>query len=168
MKKALSVVLSLLVILSMFGMVSAAEEAEATQPAYKPGVVTIKFMNGETLYREIKVMPETPFVNRLLEGSEALGIPEKKDPEGKIEYIFEGWKNEATGEVRTTGGIPMVEKQLNEDGTPVENRVITYIAVYAEKDIVANQTFWAFIQTIFARINMIFEYFAKIFEGAFD
>ncbi len=161
MKKALSIVLSMLVILSMFGMVAAAAD-------YAPGIVTVKFMNGEAVHKELKVMPGKSFVDRLQEGEEALGVPVKTDPEGKIRYTFECWENLETGERRVTAGIPAVPEEFNEDGTPVENRVVTYVAVFAEEDISENQTFWAFVQTIFERINKIFEYFAKVFEGIFE
>ena len=167
MKKALSVVLSLLVILSAFGMFAAAEEA-ATEPAYKDGIVTIQFKVDGNLYHQIKVMPETPFTDRLQSGSEAMAIPTKTDPEGKIKYTFECWENEATGEQRVTSGLPEVPAELDAEGNPVNGRVVVYNAVFAEEGIMETQTFWAFVQTIFARINMIFEYFAKIFEGVFD
>lgn len=162
MKKALSVVLSLLMILSMFGMLAAAEDN------YKDGIVTVQFRVDGNVYREIKVMPGVSFVDRLLEGQEALGVPEKTDPEGKIKYTFECWENADTHEKRTTGGIPAVDKQFDADGNPVNGRVVVYDAVFATEDVTENQSFWAFVQTIFARINMIFEYLAKVFEGIFE
>ena len=180
MKKALSVVLSLLVILSAFGMFAAAEEeATTTAPEYKDGIATILFFLDEedvkfdendkviqdNAIHKIMAMPGEPVVERLENGDEAITIPTKTDPEKKVNYIFECWKNYKTGERRDTSGIPAVPKAAAGEEQITE---VIYVAVFAEEDIMETQTFWAFVQTIFARINMIFEYFAKVFEGLFD
>ena len=39
----------------------------------------------------------------------------------------------------------------------------TYVAVYSEEDLSDRMTFWNFIESIFERINLIFEYFATVF-----
>ena len=145
MKKALSVILSVLVIFSMLGMVAGAAE----------DLVTVTFMVDGVVYREIKTAPGLNFVNRVVAGGDAeLGVPEKASTE-TTRYIFECWRNDANGHETQTGNIPAAYEDT------------VYEAVFVKEDIVENQTFWAFVQSIFARINMIFEYFAKVFEGVF-
>ncbi len=159
MKKALSVILSVLVIFSMFGMVAAA----APEGYVNTGLVTIEFQVDGVVYKTIKTEPELNFVNRVVAGGDAeLGIPEKASTE-TTRYIFECWRNKANDHETQTGNIPAVQKD-NEGYYPQK---VVYEAVFAEEDIIENQTFWAFVQSIFARINMIFEYFAKVFEGVF-
>lgn len=150
MKKALSILLSVLVVLSMFGMVAAAEDIPVSED-----IVDVKFMVDEQVIYELQVKPGIIFVSRL----DALGVPEKESTE-TTKYTFMYWENEH-GNHFTTGNIPAVDENF-------EGEEIIYKAVFAEEDIVENQSFFKFLQTIFERINMIFEYFAKVFEGVFD
>ena len=48
------------------------------------------------------------------------------------------------------------------DETPINEDCI-FVAQYEEKDTIDNYTFWEFVQSVFARINKIFEYFSEIF-----
>ncbi len=163
MKKALSIILSVLVIFSMFSM--AVSAADSDVPGEKEGIVTVKFVVDGVLYKEIKVMPGVTFNHYLIEGGVAeLGTPTKASTE-TTRYIFKCWKNEADGTEGQAGNIPAVPVAKEGEAQITE---VTYTAVFVEEDIVENQTFWAFIQTIFERINMIFEYFAKVFEGVFE
>ncbi len=147
MKKALSIILSVLVIFSMFSMVAAAADED---------LVTVKFMVEGKVYKEIRVVPGQNFVHRIVEGGDAeLGIPTKA-PTETTEYIFKFWKNEANGHETSAANVPVATEDT------------VYVAVFAEQEIVENQSLWAFVRTIFERINMIFEYFARVFEGIFE
>ncbi len=146
MKKALSIILSVLVIFSVFSMAVSAADSE---------IVTVKFMVDDVVYYEIEVEAGKNFVHRLQQGETKLEAPTKESTEA-TEYIFEHWVNEATGETTLTANVPAAYEDT------------VYVAVFAEKDIIETQSLWAFIRSIFERINMIFEYFAKVFEGVFD
>ncbi len=148
MKKALSVLLSLLVIFTMFGMVAAAE-GEQTD------LVSITFKVDGEVYYYIEALPGANIVERLQQGEHKLEVPVKDLGDGNV-YTFKYWENEANGDIRYTGNIPPATEDT------------VYNAVFHVEEKVENQTFWAFVQTIFERINLIFEYFAKVFEGVFD
>ncbi|MBR6568039.1 MAG: hypothetical protein IKK60_05245 [Clostridia bacterium] len=148
MKKALALILSMLVIFSMFGMVAAAEGEETE-------LVSVTFMVDGEVYYYIECLPGANIVERLQQGDNKLETPEKDLGDGYV-YTFKHWENAANGDIRFTGNIPPV----NED--------TVYNAVFNVEEKVDTQSFWAFVTTIFERINMIFEYFAKVFEGVFD
>lgn len=148
MKKALALILSMLVIFSMFGMVAAAEDEQT-------GLVSVTFMVDGEEYYYIECLPGANIVDRLQNGENKLETPVKDLNDGKV-YTFKHWENAANGDIRFTGNIPPV----------TENTV--YNAVFNVEEKVENQSFWAFVTTIFERINMIFEYIAKVFEGVFD
>ena len=166
MKKALSIILSVLVIFSVFSMAVSAADEETGK-----GIVTVQFIVEDELYQEFQVMPGDSF-NKYMKD-----YPTKKSTE-TTRYEFKHWSsavlNEETGTYEPDGKItgwknlPAVDEMLDENGAPVEGRVITYVAEFTPVDIIENQTFWAFLQTIFERINKIFEYFAKVFEGVFE
>lgn len=151
MKKALSVILSVLMIFSMLGMFVSAADAN---------LVTVKFVSDGVVIRQLEVARGVNFVDRIVAGGDSeVGIPTRPDKDG-IRYTFRYWLDE-NGEKVFTGNVPAVP----EDYTATE---IIYVADFASEEIRENQSFWAFIESIFARINMIFEYFEKVFEGVFD
>ena len=157
MKKALSVILSVLVIFSMFGVAAAAADDD--------GLVTVKFVIREegkedVVLRQLQVAPGLNFVDRIVAGGDAeVGVPTKESTD-TTEYIFKGWLDKNNERV-FTANIPAVSQADYDKGV----REVVYVADFAEQDIKENQSFWAFVQSIFERINMIFEYFAKVFEG---
>lgn len=148
MKKALALILSMLVIFSMFGMVAAAEGEETK-------LVSVTFMVDGEVYYYIECLPGANIVERLQQGDNKLETPEKDLGDGYV-YTFKHWENADNGDIRFAGNIPPV----NED--------TVYNAVFNVEEKVDAQSFWAFVTTIFERINMIFEYLAKVFEGVFD
>ena len=150
MKKALSVILSLLVIFSMFGTVAAAEGEQAE-------LVSVTFYVDGEQYYYIECLPGTNIVERLQTGDNKLETPIKDLGDGYV-YTFKYWSTneDGSGDVRYTGNIP-----------PVYENTVYYAQFHVEEK-TENQTFWAFVKTIFERINLIFEYFAKVFEGVFD
>lgn len=161
MKKALSIVLSVLVIFSMFSMAVSAAPGED----YNENIVTITFKVEGEVYKEIKVMPGALFNEYLIEGGVAELVPPTKASTETTKYIFRCWVNEADGSEGQPGTFPAAPK-AEEGETQITQ--VTYVADFTPVDIIENQTFWAFLQSIFERINKIFEYFAKVFEGVFE
>ena len=142
MKKTLALVLAVLVAFSMFTFATAAaDQAKVT------------FMNDGAVYHVVEV-PEgdslTPYVP-----ANPTKAPELNE-NGKVvtEYIFKGW-----------AAIEGEENDLYQKNTiPAAVDGTIYYAVYSSKEVNESQTFWEFIESIFARINLIFEYFARIFD----
>ena len=62
---------------------------------------------------------------------------------------------------------PMVTTTSN---TEVKHDSTTHTTTETEvkETIKESQTFWSFVQSVFARINAIFEYFAEVFKGIFN
>ena len=134
MKKTLALILAMLVALSMFSVATFAADD-----------VTITFVDydGEVLYT--KTVPVGSDV--------AVYAPENPVRENteKAKYTFEGWMAEGSEEVYSAAQLPRATENA------------TYFATYAEEEIKEGQSLLKFIATIFERINLIFEYFAKIF-----
>lgn len=152
MKKALAVLLSVLVAFSMFTVMTFAAGSTA-----EPTPITIKFVVDDTTVREIAVKDGeilTPYA------------PENpaKESTDTTKYTFAGWQaQDANGNVldenlyqKSTLPAPY----LSEGETA---KTIVYKAVFTEKDITGNQTFLQFIASIFERLNRLFEYFAEVF-----
>lgn len=133
MKKTLALILAMLVALSMFSV--AAFAADDT--------VTITFVNGD----------ETTVVEVPVGADVAVYAPENPVRENteKTKYTFAGWTAEGSEEVYSAAQLPAAAENA------------TYVATYAEEEIKEGQSLLKFIATIFERINLIFEYFAKIF-----
>ena len=143
MKKTLALILAVLVAISMFSFATCAADGD---------LVKVTFMNNGKVYHETDVLPGsvlTPYVPADPTREPAL------DENGKVitEYVFKGWAVNEDSELYFKNTIPAV-------GT--EN--VVYMAIYSAKEVKETQTFWEFIESIFARINLIFEYFARIFD----
>lgn len=145
MKKTLALALALLMAFSMFGVMAFAAN-EADPP------ITVKFVvDGET-YKTIKVNSGenlAPYLDT---------YPSKQDTD-TTEYTFAGWKAEGDENLYFNTTLPVPE--LGEGEITKE---IVYTAVFSEKDISGRQSFLNFIESLFARINLLFEYFATIFN----
>ena len=138
MKKVLSVLLSILMIFSMVGVMAFAE-GEAT--------VHVVFYDEDetTVLHELWVKPDEMLGPKIEN-------PVKADTE-TTSYIFKGWRGE-DGEVYYQGSLP----------TPTaDDTEVVYIAEYSTEDLTQRQTFWNLIESIFERLNKIFEYFAEVF-----
>lgn len=139
MKKALSVVLSMLVIFSMVSIMAFAAEPP----------ITVKFVDYDgTVIQEVKVVEGTILTEY------APANPVRPDVEGETEYTFKGWRGE-DGNLYYQSTLP------TPDGSDLE---VIYTAEYSEKDVSGYQSFWNFIESIFERINKLFEYFAEVFN----
>ena len=145
MKKVLSVLLSMLMIFSTVGVVAFAED-EVESAA----TVHVIFKDGDNVLYDLKVTPGT----RL---GEHIENPVKADTE-TTRYIFKGWVREGDAEETIWYPSTIPNPTADDEGT-----TITYIAVYSEEDLTQRQTFWNLIESIFERLNRIFEYFAEIF-----
>ena len=145
MKKTLALILAVLVAFSMFTVATFAEDAEAKS------TVTVTFVNNDATYAVVDIIPGTPITAYTpADPTRASDV----DAEGNVtkEYIFKGWSTAGSDELYYRNTIP----------APTAD--ITYVAVYSEKEVGETQTFWSFIQSIFARINLLFQYFAEIFS----
>jgi len=142
MKKAFSVLLSVLVIFSMVGVMAFAAEPP----------ITVNFVDydGKVL-KTINVLPGAQ-INEYVPAN-----PERADTD-TTDYTFAGWKDE-NGNLLHKSTIPVAPQLAEGEAT----KTVTYTASYTEKDTTGYQTFWNFIESIFERINMLFQYFAEIF-----
>ncbi len=137
MKKTLALVLAVLVAFSMFAFATSAADSE---------LVKVTFINDGKEYSSFELLPGTVLTPYMPENP-------TKAPDGSNEYIFKGWAVSEDGELYFKNTIPAVG---TED--------VTYMAIYSAKEIKESQTFWEFIESIFARINLLFQYFAAIFD----
>ncbi len=144
MKKALALILSLLVAFSMFTVATFAE-GEAT-PAEDLVTVTFKDSDGKII-KTINVTPGTKMTPYVPEN------PVKADTE-TTRYTFAGWKSSVDTDVDPYAKNTIPDARVN----------VVYTATYSEKDISQNQSLLNFIESIFARINLLFQYFAQIFR----
>ncbi len=149
MKKALALLLALICAFS-FCTVALAAEGDTEDVAS----VTVIFKDGDTVVKEIVVAPGTILTPY------APVNPEKADTD-TTRYTFKGWLREGGD------GTHYYQSTLPTPTEAEAGATIVYAADYAEEDISENQTFLAFFASIFDRINKIFEYFVKIFEGVF-
>jgi len=173
MKKVLSVFLAALMLFTCFGVMAYAEDGGEIK---EPGIITFKYLvntydeNGEPNGVE-EIAPTYQIENNSVLTSDQMNTFLRDMPKQvsyqytvteygssrkeTVTYTFdyftieghdegERYKFEGTGET------------LIADGT-------VFVANYVKKDTGDNVTFWEFVQSIFARINLIFEYFAAIF-----
>lgn len=143
MKKIIAVLLSVLVIFSAVGIAAFAEDGVDENTYY---TITFVDYNGEKL------------ASRQVRHGDIVNAPANPTRESTddVDYTFKGWSAD--------GG----ETIYYPNTIPVATADVTYTAIYAEtghKDIM---TFWDLIGSIFRRINMIFEYFNKIFDFDFN
>lgn len=144
MKKALSLILTLLIALSCLSVVAFAEDG--TQPA-----VTIYYVVDDVIVSTVYAQPGTVLTQHTPEN------PVKQDTE-TTRYTFKGWRSSLDGQLYYKS-TQLVVPELAEG----ESLEITMTAEFSEKDISGRQSFFQFIASIFERINLIFEYFATIF-----
>lgn len=152
MKKALAVLLSVLVAFSMFTVMTFAAGSTAD-----PTPITVKFVVDGGVVREIAVKNGeilTPYA------------PENpaKDNTETVKYTFQGWQ------AMDENGNILDENLYQKSTLPAPylaegeaEKTIVYEAVFAEKNIEGNQTLLSFFASIFERFNMLFRYFAEVF-----
>ena len=139
MKKTLALLLAVLVALSMFSVATFAAD----------DLVKITFLadDGTTVKKVLEVpagaiftpdVPETPIA--------------PVNPEEGYEYTFKGWRSSLDGELYYSNTF----NPASED--------VTYTAVFTSEKVKETQSLFKFFETIFERINLIFQYFAEIFR----
>ena len=155
MKKALAVLLSVLVAFSMFTVMTfAADSTDASTP------ITVVFYVDDNIDREIKVKDGeilTPY---------APENPTKASTE-TTKYTFAGWQLCQMRE----GKLEVIDEALYQKSTLPAPRLaegettktIYYKASFAEKEVSGGQTLLGFFASIFARFNKLFQYFAEVF-----
>ncbi len=147
MKKALAVLLSVLAVFSMFGVVAfAADDVDRSEL-----VVVEYYDDNNNLIKTFEVRPGT-IIDKY-----APANPEKEATESE-RYIFKGWRCELDGKLYYENSVQQVFESCEAGST------VVFRAEYSVENIAERQTFWNLIESIFERINLIFAYFAKIFE----
>lgn len=144
MKKALSLLLSVLMIFSCMTVAVFAEDTPA-QPTY----YTIRFVDWDWDGSDTTVIQSTPVAAG--EVVTAPANPTRTSDDKNVEYVFKGWSADGGNTIYHAGTIPLATED------------VTYTAIYAESKKSDNLTFWQLVRSIFERINKIFEYFAEIF-----
>ena len=136
MKKTLALILAMLVAFSMFSVAAFAED----------DLVTVTFVDHEGKVIE----------THKVKAGEALTpyVPENpvRENTDTTKYTFRGWKSSIDG-----------EEYLSNTLNPADVDV-TYTAVYLEEKVEKGQNLLQFFRSIFERINLIFQYFATIFN----
>lgn len=143
MKKIIAVLLSVLVLFSAVGVAAFAEGESEKQDYY-----TITFVDydgkvlgtRQVLYGGIVMAPANP----------------TRENTDEYEYVFKGWSADGGKTVYHENTIPNAVAD------------VTYTAIYSETAVKDYMTFWDLVGSIFTRINMIFEYFFKIFDFDFN
>lgn len=138
MKKTLALILAMLVAFSMFSVAAFAEEDRVT--------VTFVDHEGEVIKTcEVKVGEAlTPYAPK---------NPVREDTDTE-KYTFKGWKSDIEGDDTL---------YFYNTFNPADVDV-TYTAQYDVEEVVKGQTLLQFFASIFERINLIFQYFATIFN----
>ena len=149
MKKTLAMLLAILVALSMLSVAAFAEEN--TEASDK---VTVYFKVDGNVVSEVTITK-----GQVASITPAIPDNPTKASDGKYDYTFKGWvvEGDANGEV-------WYKETIKTPGADFEGNEITYVAEFSKEEVKSNQTFWNFIESIFERINRIFQYFAKIFD----
>lgn len=148
MKKTLALLLAMLVAFSMFSMAASAAET-----------VKVSFVKDGIVIREVYLAAgEAVKPDYVPELSETF-YTEIKDPEtgevSKTKHTFKGWKSSVDGKLYYAGTMPVVASDVSE---------IVYTAEYMSEDYSERQSFWQLVESIFERINLLFRYFATIFN----
>ena len=149
MKKTLAMLLAVLVALSMLSVAAFAEGDTTSSDK-----VTVYFkVEGE-------VVSEVTITKGQV-ASITPAIPENptKASDGKFDYTFKGWLVEGD-----ESGVVWYRETIKTPGADFEGSEITYVAEFSKEEVKSSQTFWNFIESIFERINRIFQYFEKIFD----
>ena len=142
MKKIFSVFLAAVMIFSVLGVVfaSAADLDE---------IYTIVFYDEDGSLLATRDVQYYGVVKAPVNPSKADEVNE----DGKtVTYTFEGWKSDESDIIYHASTIPVATSDAS------------YTAVYSAHVEEEGQTLMAFIRSIFARINIIFEYFYRLFN----
>lgn len=138
MKKTLALILAMLVAFSMFSVAAVATD----------NLVSVQFVDYDG--KEIQSSSVTI--------GESISAYAPNDPvrenTDKAEYTFAGWKS----------NNPEDTKVYSKYQLPAATENVIYTATYSEEKVTAGQNLLQFFRSIFERINLIFQYFATIFN----
>ena len=138
MKKTLALILAMLVAFSMFSVAAVATD----------NLVSVQFVDYDG--KEIQSSSVTI--------GESISAYAPNDPvrenTDKAEYTFAGWKS----------NNPEDTKVYSKYQLPAATENVIYTATYSEEKVTSGQNLLQFFRSIFERINLIFQYFATIFN----
>ena len=164
MKKVVSILLAALMLVSCFGMMAFAEgEAEtvyATVIYLVPGSgEAVEEQAGPKVVNKGEPIPAAEMEAWLLDMPREFKYDYNVTEDGYTRtetrtYTFKGFskKGDDSGTLYYFGSTGDIDEDT------------VFIAEYKITDTIDNVTFWEFIRSIFARFNIIFEYFAAIFK----
>lgn len=138
MKKTLALILAMLVAFSMFSVAAVATD----------NLVSVQFVDYDG--KEIRSASVT-IGDSISAYAPADPVRENTD---KAEYTFAGWKS----------NNPEDTKVYSKYQLPAATENVIYTATYSEEKVTAGQNLLQFFRSIFERINLIFQYFATIFN----
>lgn len=138
MKKTLALILAMLVAFSMFSVAAVAADNR----------VSVQFVDYDG--KEIQSSSVT------IGDSISACAPDNpvRENTDKAEYTFAGWKS----------NNPEDTKVYSKYQLPAATEDVVYTATYSEEKVTAGQNLLQFFRSIFERINLIFQYFATIFN----
>lgn len=174
MKKVLSVFLAALMLFSCFGVMTYAADGDEIK---EPGEVTFRYLvntydengepNGVEYYDQVQVIENNSVITSEQMNTWLLLMPK----EASYQYTVEEYSTSRKETMSYTFMYFTVEgledgTRYTFEGTGADTIAdgTVFVAQYEEKDTGDTTTFWEFVQSVFARINMIFEYFAAIFN----
>lgn len=138
MKKTLALILAMLVAFSMFSVAAVATD----------NLVSVQFVDYDG--KEIRSASVT-IGDSISAYAPADPVRENTD---KAEYTFAGWKS----------NNPEDTKVYSKYQLPAATEDVVFTATYSEEKVTAGQNLLQFFRSIFERINLIFQYFATIFN----
>ncbi|MBQ8028064.1 MAG: hypothetical protein IJ262_01510 [Clostridia bacterium] len=166
MKKTISVLLSVLMIFSVCSVMLAAAEGTtytATFIDWDGSPIEFVDVDGNKIGNSVEAAegdiikaPANP--TRESDYAEINGVDREQ-----TRYTWKGWAV-VTGTDSEGNYVYDDSVYYHQNSLPLVSGNVTYIAVYSSEDVSGNQTFFQFIQSIFYRLNLIFEYFFTIFD----
>ena len=170
MKKVLSVFLAALMLFTCFGVMAYAEEPSTS----KTVIITFKYLvaNADGTGTEERVVK----MEKAFENDNGAVITSGQmdhylaDMPKEFSYSYDAEDFPPRKESRTykfkyfvSEKDPSFKLDFRGSDKTVFTEDTVFVADYAIDDTGEYTTFWEFIQSIFARINVIFEYFSQIF-----
>lgn len=138
MKKTLALILAMLVAFSMFSVAAVATD----------NLVSVQFVD----YDGKEIQSSSVTIGESI-SAYAPADPVRENTD-KAEYTFAGWKS----------NNPEDTKVYSKYQLPAATENVIYTATYSEEKVTAGQNLLQFFRSIFERINLIFQYFATIFN----
>ena len=164
MKKVVSVLLAMLMVFSCFGVMAFAEDGEQVE-------VRVEYLKlneegkAETFTTKTKLIDKGAEISSAEMQEWLYDMPREFSED--YEVTEDGYTRTETKTYTFKGFVKAGDEsgQLYYFGSTGEiNENTVFVAQYVIKDTIDTVTFWELVQSIFARINRIFEYFNAIFN----